>query len=163
LEGPIEGAGADGEHLHLQFWGEAEAFSDPGQPPSQDRLETHRPGIPCLLPDALDDAQEGQTVGFGPGPLRGSLRPSCLQGLRELPDGILAVDPTYLTELIQKAPLVRLRGVVIPLVTAFQVSHGKVSSHRLSSCLWRRGYPRKDQVPTVTFLDDKMIPCMVTL
>jgi len=163
LQGSVEGAGADGEHLPLQVRGEAEALSDPGQPPLQDRLETHRPGIPCLLPDGFDDAQEGQTVGCGPGPLWGSLRPSCGQGLGELPDSILTVDPTDLAELIQDAPLIRLRGGVIPLVTAFQVSHGKVSSHGPSSCLWRRGYPLEDQGPTVTLTNGAMIPLSVTL
>jgi len=163
FQGPVEGAGADGEHLPLQGRGEAEALSDPGQPPSQDRFETHRPGIACLLPDGFDDAQEGQTVGCGPGPSRGSLRPSCGQGRGELPDGVLAVDPTDLAELIQDAPLVRLRGGVIPPITAFQVSHGKVSSHGFSSCLWRRGYLLEDQGPTVTLANGAMIPLSVTL
>ena len=142
---------------------EGEALPDVGQPQPQDLLEPQRPGIMGFLPDGFNDGQEGRAIGFGPGPSRSGFWSFCRQGLGKPPDGVFAGDLAHPAQIVQDSALLGLGSLVVTLVAPFQIAQGELSSHRLSSLGWRQGYHIGGRTPTVTFINDKMIPSMVTL
>ncbi|MBI3323776.1 MAG: hypothetical protein HYZ92_00665 [Candidatus Omnitrophica bacterium] len=93
-----------------QGGGQREAWTDPGEPDRQQRLQPHRPGGARRVPHLRED-REGRRAGGGgplaPPPGRGRRRPG------EPPDRVLALVATHLAALAQDAGLLDWRRSLI--------------------------------------------------
>ncbi len=109
---------ADGQQLAFHGRAQPQPPPRPRQPQRQQGLEAQGPGIARGLPDGPQGLDDGGAIGQGAalGRARGPGR-----RVVEQPDGVLAVMPGHLTELVQDRPLLRASGAPIPLVDRLHI------------------------------------------
>jgi hypothetical protein len=110
--------GADREQRLLEGQREAEALPGPGEPEREQCLEAHRPRAARGLPDRRQDRDELNAVGGPPSASWGGTAPR--RPLQQ-PDGMLAMVPRDLTELVQDPCLERPGGLAVAGMDGLEV------------------------------------------